>query len=115
VLYLEMSVAAVTDKVEALAGADSNRTLNDSYVSSDYSAEEDAIPSQDESVVATAKPGDLYKSTPEIRQPLVCKCILKCHNNSLIFIQSIAWSFGYNSTLPVRNLSDINRKVFVFY
>lgn len=69
-LYLEMSTA-VNDKAEALAGGDSSRTLNESYNSSDYSVEEDAVQSQEESVVATAKPGDLHKAGPGLRQPLV--------------------------------------------
>lgn len=110
-----MSVAAVTDKAETLAGADSSRTLNGSYVSSDYSAEEDTVPSQNESVVVTAKPGDLHKSEPGLRQPLVCKYILNYYGNSVISIQSIIWSFGYNSTLPVHNLSDTNRKVCNYF
>lgn len=69
-LYLEMTTA-VNDKAEALTGADSSRTLNESYHSSDYSIEEEP---QDESVVANAKPGDLRKAEPGLRQPLVCKC-----------------------------------------
>lgn len=69
--YLEMSSTPVSDKPEKLPGADSSRTLNESYASSDYSVEEDQVQSQEESIVATAKPGDLYKSTPGLRQPLV--------------------------------------------
>ena len=64
---------AVNDKPEVLTGADSSRTLNESYHSSDYSIEEEPLQSQEESVVATARPGDLYKSEPSLRQPLVCK------------------------------------------
>ena len=64
---------AATDK-EALTGADSSRTLNESYHSSDYSIEEE---SQEESAVATAKPGDFRKAEPGLRQPLVCECTLR--------------------------------------
>ena len=71
-LYLEMATP-VTDKPEALIGADSSRTLNESYHSSDYSIEEEP---QEESVVATARPGDLRRTEPGVRQPLVCKCTL---------------------------------------
>lgn len=60
----------MTDKGEAVAGADSSRTLNESYHSSDYSIGEDP---QEESVVATARPGDLPRAEPGLRQPLVCK------------------------------------------
>lgn len=67
---------AVNDKPEVLSGADSSRTLNESYHSSDYSIEEEPLQSQEESVVATARPGDLYKSEPSLRQPLVCKITL---------------------------------------
>ena len=76
VLYLEMTTAA-TDKAEALAGADSSRTLNESYHSSDYSIEEEPLPSQEESAVATARPGDFRKAEPGLRQPLVCNCTHK--------------------------------------
>ena len=80
VLYLEMT-AAPTDKAETLAGADSSRTLNESYHSSDYSIEEDP---QEESAVATARPGDFRKAEPGLRQPLVCECTHKrCHYNSM--------------------------------
>jgi len=32
------------------------------------------VTEQDESVVASAKPGDLHKSVSKLRQPLVSKC-----------------------------------------
>ena len=85
VLYLEMTTA-VSEKPEALTGADSSRTLNESYHSSDYSIEEEP---QEESVVATAKPGDLYKSEPALRQPLVCKVYPQCYTDFLTPICSI--------------------------
>lgn len=85
VLYLGMT-AAVTEKTEALTGTDSNRTLNESYNSSDYSVEEEPLQSQEESVVATAKPGDLRKAEQGLRQPLVCKFTSKsCSNGSSSF------------------------------
>lgn len=74
---------APTDKAEALAGVDSSRTLNESYHSSDYSIEEDP---QEESAVATARPGDFRKAEPGLRQPLVCEyTLIRCHNSSCTY------------------------------
>ena len=66
--------SAATDKADPLAGVDSNRTLNESYHSSDYSVEEEP---QEESAVATAKLGDLRKAESGLRQPLVYKWSLR--------------------------------------